>query len=71
MNTQSQKPKVTQGSKNALRFILSSVASHNQKNLQELAVKKDPSKRTIAEKQAIEWAAIKFETGNKALASSF
>jgi hypothetical protein len=71
MNTHIQKPQVTQGSKNALRFILSSVASHNQKNLRELAVKKDPSKRTVAEKQAMEWSSIKRQTGNKPLASSF
>lgn len=42
----------TQG-KRALTFALQAAINHNQKNLKQLAIKKNPEKRTFAEKQAM------------------
>ena len=47
------KPTVSNVAKRMLASTLKSVLSHNDKNLKELAIKKNPIKRTYAEKTAL------------------
>jgi hypothetical protein len=46
--------KVSNAGKRMLGFALQSALNHNQKNLAEMASKKNPSKLTIAEKEALQ-----------------
>lgn len=56
MNTQTQPQqcKVSEAGKRMLATTLRAMMSHNQKNLVEHARTKDPSKQTIAEREALQ-----------------
>jgi hypothetical protein len=71
MNTQTQpqQRKVSEAGKRMLATTLRAMMSHNQKNLVEHARTKDPSKQTIAEREALQL--YKSVDQTKARASSF